>query len=502
MRHWRPDTVAATATGAAAFVVYVLLRGREVGAWDTAEMQTVPYVFGIAHRPAYPLFTMLSGVWAELPIGAPVERMNLFSALLFSVAAALVVLLSCRLGVRRPLAVIGGLVFAYGSGAIVNATQIDVQSLHVALMAGVLLAAHRTLDHPTRRNLMITAVLVGCGMAHHGLMILTGPVILVLVVLGRRQALLRPDVVSPAVAATVVPLVAYAYPVLTVDTSRLVNSDYSSGWLDVFLARGGVTGSLGTTSSIGVWFRAIDDQLGVLAGWMSTVPLVLAVIGLAILLMRSTAFGLVVTVTIVIASYTQANATDILDRYLLTVALCVAVTMAVATHHALDLALARLPRSASPQIVVVGVAVVAVIPTLLGATALADGRTDTDIHRLNAERVLAALPERCVLWAYWDIRTTLTHLHVIEGVRPDITILDHRSATMVGSSYAASPAGVYEGVRRDPDLSGRPVCHIAYPSPTGVPAGLEMVPLVRTITPWGRDELLAEQTVHLVRPVD
>jgi hypothetical protein len=500
----RLSTEASTAltAAAAALAVYVWLLDRHLGAWDTAEFQTVPMVFGIAHQPTYPAFTLLSGVWAWLPLGDAVTRMNLLSAVLFAVATGLLSVLLLRLGVRSVVAVAASLVFALSTGVITNATRIDVQALHLALMAALLLVVHRVLERPDRRLLMVAAVIVGVGMAHHGLMILTGPVVLVAIVLARRRVLLRPDVVVPAVFCCVAPLLLYLYPVLTADRSRLVNSNASRGWTDIFLARGGITGSMGTPESLRIWFGALDEQLTTLGDWVGPVTLIAALAGVALIVRRQHIFGALVVWVAAIASYAQATASDINDRYLLTVVSVAALAAAVAADAVVDRAIAAtmsLGRLTPIRSATALSALVLLVPASLAVDALAEGRPGDTSNRRNAEQVLAALPERCVLWVYWDLRTTLLHVHLVDGMRPDITILDHRSASAVGSSYAATPAGVYDAVQRNPATTGRPVCHIGYPlSANDVPSRLTKTPVTTTMTPWGRAGRLDEQFVYVV----
>jgi hypothetical protein len=52
---------------------------RDIGFWDTGEMQTVPFMLGLAHPTGYPAEILFGWLFTHLvPIGDPAIRMNLF----------------------------------------------------------------------------------------------------------------------------------------------------------------------------------------------------------------------------------------------------------------------------------------------------------------------------------------------------------------------------------------------------------------------------------------
>ena len=105
-----------------------LLRG--VASFDTAEMQTVPAVLGIAHPTGYPLWTLVGFVWTKLMFFAtPALAMNVLSATFFASSASVLGLISLRLGVRPALAVAGGLIFAFAGETWARATAAEAVRL-------------------------------------------------------------------------------------------------------------------------------------------------------------------------------------------------------------------------------------------------------------------------------------------------------------------------------------------------------------------------------------
>ena len=126
-------------------------------------------------------------------------------------------------------------------------------------------------------------------------------------------------------------------------------------------------------------------------------------------------------------------------------------------------------------------------------------RADNDrTDEANGLSVLNALPDRCVVWAYWDLRTTFLYLHHIEQVRPDLTILDSRSILTVGPRPQAGD--VYVGVQIDPATAGRPVCFIAQPGlPVNDLPGFSVSVITQTNLPWGLSSV-GTSPVYLVEP--
>ena len=68
--------------------VYVACVSPEPGAWDTAELQGVPYILGISHPTGFPLYVLLGFAWSHaIAIGSVAWRMNVMSAVVMAVVA-------------------------------------------------------------------------------------------------------------------------------------------------------------------------------------------------------------------------------------------------------------------------------------------------------------------------------------------------------------------------------------------------------------------------------
>jgi hypothetical protein len=86
---------------------------------DSAEMQTLTAVGGVAHPTGYPLFTLLAHAFARLRLGEPAFMANLFSGLFAAATLALLVAFLLSRSLRLPAALAAalawGLSFTYWS---------------------------------------------------------------------------------------------------------------------------------------------------------------------------------------------------------------------------------------------------------------------------------------------------------------------------------------------------------------------------------------------------
>ena len=147
---------------------------------DSGEFQLVAARLGVAHPPGYPLYTLVGFAFIHLlPLGSPAYRLNLLSALL---AAGTLVLVSAA--VRRwsekgegptTAGCLGGLVAALALGTAptfwtqATIANIRMPTLFLAALGFYALArftqAHRRAQ--ADRALLLLAVALGTGLAHH-----------------------------------------------------------------------------------------------------------------------------------------------------------------------------------------------------------------------------------------------------------------------------------------------------------------------------------------------
>jgi hypothetical protein len=149
--------------GALAFAiplaVYVASAYHNVMYWDIGEMDTVPYILGIAHPPGFPLYTLLGWAFTHaLPFGFVAFRMSLLSAL----AIAGVCWFIFRLA-----GLAAALLFAFGEDVWTHATRAEAHALVALAFAALLFYLLRWLRDGQARDLYASALALGLGIAVH-----------------------------------------------------------------------------------------------------------------------------------------------------------------------------------------------------------------------------------------------------------------------------------------------------------------------------------------------
>lgn len=179
----RRDGLPSLAAFGAPLLLYGFTAHRFVGFWDVGEMDTVPYILGIAHPPGLPLYTLVGWAFSHaLPFGSVAFRMSLFSALCMSVAAWCVYAIVTELR-RDPLsAVLAAWLFAAGGIAWTIATRADVHAFAVALYALTLLLLLRWCARPSAVGLNAAGLAFGLAVAAHPIGLFLLPAILIVVI--------------------------------------------------------------------------------------------------------------------------------------------------------------------------------------------------------------------------------------------------------------------------------------------------------------------------------
>lgn len=281
----------ASLVGLAALGVYLrTLYPGLVGDGDTPKFQYVGAVGGTPHNPGYPLYLVLSWLFSRLPFGNLAWRVNLLSA----VAAALFVLLQCRLarllGASAPVAAAVALAAGFGPVLWSQATLAEVYSLAAALLSAVLVALVAWGTSAPRREapLLFATALFALALGHHLTIVFVAPALLLYALLVDRPQALRGRVLLGALGLGLAGLSQYLLIVWRTrrgapylgSTARNL-----SELLDV--VRGAQFGSrlfaydLGTLVS-----ERLPLLLRVIAAELGGAGLLLAIAGLALLLRR------------------------------------------------------------------------------------------------------------------------------------------------------------------------------------------------------------------------
>lgn len=149
--------------GALAFclplAIYVASAYHDVMYWDIGEMDTVPYILGIAHPPGFPLYTLIGWAFTHLvPFGSVAFRMSLLSALAIAGVCWFIF---------RIAGLAAALLFAFGEDAWTHATRAEAHALVALAFAAILFFLLRWLHDGRARDLYASALALGLGIAIH-----------------------------------------------------------------------------------------------------------------------------------------------------------------------------------------------------------------------------------------------------------------------------------------------------------------------------------------------
>jgi hypothetical protein len=206
----RVRLVAALAAFVVPFAIYAASLPPNVSYWDTGEMQTVPYIFGISHPTGFPVFVFAGWLFSHaIPFGSVAWRIDLMSSAAMAAAAYFVYRMVVELENKPILGVGAALLFATGEIAWTRGARAEVHAVAVALAACAVWAAVRFHRGGSPRALYASALACGLALANHGIATLLVPGF-VLLLLPRARAL-APATLWKAAAAFAAPGLLYLY---------------------------------------------------------------------------------------------------------------------------------------------------------------------------------------------------------------------------------------------------------------------------------------------------
>lgn len=443
-----------------ALIVYLVTLAPSVDFIDAGELAAVAHTWGIAHPTGYPLFTLLAGLWALLPIGSGIFRLNVFAAVLAASAAGVAVQFFYEL-LRAPrlppaakvqsrkkgtgsaaparppeaedpvnlkAAAAAGLLLTFGGTYWRTALSIEVYALHILMLALVLWSAARMLflsaddARALRRRMMITAVLLGLSFSNHMSTVFLLPALLVtlLVIHGRAAGFWKSVLLSAAAFA--IGLLPYLYLPLRAAAHPFLNWGNPVTMENLIRHVSGKQYSVWMFSSAEAWgkqFTYALEAFGRDLVWLALLP---AVLGLAAAFRRDTRLGLFLLL-LFLTCLVWAAGYDILDidSYFLLGFFVLAGWTAFGLRR---LAHWNVLRGAG----------VLRDPLLLGAIALIPLLTQFDrvsqsgnhlVEDYTHNMYASLAPEALVISFQWDFWVSASYyFQRVEGLRRDMIVLD------------------------------------------------------------------------------
>lgn len=430
----RPVAVMALVSGVVPGIIYNVTLAPTVSVIDSGELAAVACTLGIAHPTGYPLFTLLGWAFSHLPVASTeIVRLNLMAALL---CAAGVGTMSMFLG--RILAPFGKkdgvpllLYGAAGSGAVLlgvsrtyweQALSVEVYSLHMFLVALVLLTFHRCIAAEERREASwwVFAFVLGLGFANHMTMILLAPGLLYwyFAVMGNQWKPIG-RMVLPFLAG----LSVYLYLPLRASQHPTMNWGDPTTWGRLFAHLRGKQYSVWLFSSMDVASHQLAYFWRSLPGELSIPGLLLSLLGV-IVLMRGQRKTAIATLLLFLGCVAYSINYDIhdIDSYFLLAYIVLAVWAGVGMYAA-GRWLVQTP-GWKPAVVV---ACMACVPAGVGVYHYND--VDESRNYLvddYTHAMFASLPRNAVVLSYqWDYWVSASYYYqLVKGEREDLTIID------------------------------------------------------------------------------
>jgi hypothetical protein len=469
VRRPRLPVGAAAATLAPALVVIVVIvvvapgLMPDVGYWDTGEFQTVAPLLGTAHPTGYPTYVILGYLVNLLltPIGEPAFRMNAFSLLCVAAGAAATVRLTTRLTGSAILGAAAGLGLATTPVAWNLATHADPHALHLAFVA-ILFAVLVRWEHARRdaetgadRWLVLAAVIFGLSAGNHSLTLLLAAPVMLYVLSVQPGIVRRPRLVAACVVGALgaLALVYLELPLRAgVFRAPLVYArpDTWDGFWYVALAeqfRGSLQDPFGEIPrKLGELSELAAGQFGILA---AAIP-----VGLLATIARHPRYALLSVSAMVVtvlfnASYSNAD----IGRYYLGPAFWawtwlavlggVVVEQVAGIEPAAPESPPERPPGAPPAppgpLPRLGPAMPVLVAAVLGALLLVPAITAFEARLAAADRsrdtaarqwvtaALSQIDEGAIIVSWWSTSTVLWYVTLVDGERPDLTIVDDRT---------------------------------------------------------------------------
>ncbi len=193
------------------FALYLATLAPTIYNLDSAELTIAASTGGLMRATGYPLYLLLGRLWSYLPLGDVGYRFNLFSAF----NGALAVFLGCR--ILRKLGV--GNLAAFGALGLMATAPFywslslvaEVYTLHVVLMAGLILLLLHWAEAASPGRLALAAGWLGLSMGHHLATALLAPGVVFFVVSHARRKAFAWGNILFAVGAFIAGLSIYLY---------------------------------------------------------------------------------------------------------------------------------------------------------------------------------------------------------------------------------------------------------------------------------------------------
>ena len=444
-RHWRWDYGLLFVAG---LLLYSATLQTDVQAADSGEFQVVAWTFGIAHPPGYPLFTLISGLFAHLPLGSPYAQMAFMSALVSAITLVLVAASTAKITQTQHFStLLPALALATSTTFWAQATTVNIRSLTTFFMALMLWAMLQN----TRWGLILFFAAFGLGVGHHLSLLFPGAVFAVYVLVNwlRSGAIRRAHAIGLAVIIAAASQLVWLY----LPIRDAANARFAPGNLNTFanvlyhIRGGGFEGDM-------LYFvfkepQLLWDRLALLPQLLTfqfgpVLPWLMALAALSLLIRRTwlactllLAFALHLFITL---TYRAPQTVE----YALPAWLIACVTVGEIKNLKFKMENGKLDQFLIPNfkffILNFKFAILMVFVGLNFSQRLPSFVTLANDHSVRdaAQRTLENAAPNSHIFAQWHQATPMWALQSIDGLRPDVTVeyVDPRGGEAYATQFA------------------------------------------------------------------
>jgi len=192
------------------------------GGGDATKFQYLGSVLGTAHPPGYPLYVLVSYVFAQLPIGVLAYRINLMSACFGTATVVLAYVILVRVRCHPAVAAAAALGLAFDRYVWAKSVGAEVYALNAFLVALAVYFAIRWADRRRDRDLFLSVAVFGLSLGNHLTAATIAPGIAAFVLVTDRRAV-RPRTVAVCALIVLAALTQYGFIIIR----TLQNSPYA-----------------------------------------------------------------------------------------------------------------------------------------------------------------------------------------------------------------------------------------------------------------------------------
>jgi Protein of unknown function (DUF2723) len=169
-------------------IAYLAGASHEPAAWDTAELQGVPWILGIAHPTGFPFYTLLGYAWSHvLPFDTIAYRLNALCAIAGAATALAGYLVALEFAAWPPVAMAAAWWFAFDEIVWSHAVRAEAQVVAVTCAAFALVCFLRWMRTGTPLAFAVACALFGLGVASHPNAIWIAPALVLGCILASRK---------------------------------------------------------------------------------------------------------------------------------------------------------------------------------------------------------------------------------------------------------------------------------------------------------------------------